>query len=986
MPVLALTTRTSAASHTCEVMSRNAVSSPGGGAGAGRTANNSDYFVDTKLLFRLKRFVTEQQERGSLPTEDAALDYLLDKFKEYVRKPQGPLRKSVGKALRKCLEGSPTPPRDTKKRSRMSEGDGVEAVGLQQNQHRHQHQLSSRREEATGSSVAGRQRKKRRAREGGGDTADHNTKSDHEDLSEDELAAREAEAGMQGRKHNLLNQSVAAGYRTNGASSRQGLSNSSPANGKDQEGGGSIKGAKKPSKRPRPGGPPASSRAAPSAATGGGGGGGGVTAAAGLVVERPSARYDDLGGISGILQEVRELIEYPLVHPEVYAHLGIEPPRGILLHGPPGCGKTLLANAIAGELDVAFLRISAPEIVSGMSGESEQKVRELFQAAIENAPCIVFMDEVDAITPKRETSSRGMEKRIVAQLLTCMDSLTIENTGGKPVVVIGATNRPNDLDSALRRAGRFDREICLGVPDLAARGRILEVMASKMTLAGDVDFQQIAKKTPGFVGADLSSLTKEAAVVAINRIFTRLRATRPPPITGDPCSNDNGNGGAPGTAHCVAPPAATGKPRGGEDAAVAPGNPEDSGSVSGAGAAEPSLDSVVGDACGSLTTSPSYSTTVEQGKKMAEVVGAGAEDAAEAVGGFLAGPLSAAQLAPLSVTMEDFLTAVKKVQPSAKREGFATVPGVSWSDVGALASVREELSLSILEPIAYPERFEKLGLTIPAGVLLYGPPGCGKTLLAKAIANESGANFISVKGPELLDKYVGESEKSVRQVFQRARASSPCIIFFDELDALCPKRGGGGEGGGVTERVVNQLLTEMDGLEARKNVFVVAATNRPELIDQAMLRPGRLDRLLYVPLPSASDRVSILKALSATVSLGPDVDLHAIGHSPKAEGFSGADLAALLREAGLDVLRQLKSRELIVGKGAYTEKGAGTVVMATNFNNAFLRTQPSVSAADRAFYVSMKDRLCKARAHPSESLPPAGGGDNEPAAPIPSSA
>ncbi|CAM9904646.1 unnamed protein product [Ectocarpus fasciculatus] len=973
-------------------MSRSGLSSPpggGGGAGSGRTANNNDYFVDTKLLFRLKRFVTEQQERGSLPTEDAALDYLLDKFKEYVRKPQGPLRKSVGKALRKCLEGSPTPPRDTKKRSRMPEGGGQEAVGLQQSQHRHQHQLSSPREEGTGSSAAGRQRKKRRAREGGGDTADNNSKSDHEDLSEDELAAREAEAGMQGRTHNLLNQSVAAGYRTNGASSRQGLSSSSPADGKDQEGGGSVKAEKKRSKRPRPGGPPASPRAAPSTAAGGGGGGGGAAAAAGLVVERPSARYDDLGGISGILQEVRELIEYPLVHPEVYAHLGIEPPRGILLHGPPGCGKTLLANAIAGELDVAFLRISAPEIVSGMSGESEQKVRELFRAAIENAPCIVFMDEVDAITPKRETSSRGMEKRIVAQLLTCMDSLTIENTGGKPVVVIGATNRPNDLDSALRRAGRFDREICLGVPDLAARARILEVMASKMTLAGDVDFQQIAKKTPGFVGADLSSLTKEAAVVAINRIFTRLRATSPPPTTGDPCSNDNGshvgNGGTASTADCVAPAPATGKPSGGDDAVVALANPEDSGSVSAAGAAEPSRGSVVGDTTGSVTTSPSSSTAVQQGEKAAEVVGAGAEEGAEAVGGFLAGPLSAAQLAPLSVTMEDFLTAVKKVQPSAKREGFATVPGVSWSDVGALASVREELSLSILEPIAYPERFEKLGLTIPAGVLLYGPPGCGKTLLAKAIANESGANFISVKGPELLDKYVGESEKSVRQVFQRARASSPCIIFFDELDALCPKRGGGGEGGGVTERVVNQLLTEMDGLEARKNVFVVAATNRPELIDQAMLRPGRLDRLLYVPLPSASDRVSILKALSATVSLGPDVDLHAVGHSPKAEGFSGADLAALLREAGLDVLRQLKSRELIVGKGAYTEKGAGTVVMANNFDNAFFRTQPSVSATDRAFYVSMKDRLCKARAHPSEALP-AGGGDNKPAAPPPSSA
>eukprot|EP00903_Cladosiphon_okamuranus_P010657 g10075.t1 len=928
-------------------MSRNGLPSAGGGSGRGVGGAN-EYFVDAKLVFRIKQFVGEHHERGSVPTEDGAVDYLLDKFKEYARKPQGPLRKSVGKALRKCLEVNPTPPRDKKKRPRTPDGGGAQAAGHKNQQQHHHHPHSSPLEEPTNantntknsSSAAWRQRKKRRAREGGGDA--DNSKSDLEDLSEDELAAREAEAGMEGRTHNLLNQSVTAGYR-----SRPG-SNASALAGKDQEGCGS-KGEKKRSKRPRPGGPPASTRGGPSG--GGGGGGGAAAAVAGLVVERPSARYDDLGGISGILQEVRELIEYPLVHPEVYAHLGIEPPRGILLHGPPGCGKTLLANAIAGELDVAFLRISAPEIVSGMSGESEQKVRELFRAAIENAPCIVFMDEVDAITPKRETSSRGMEKRIVAQLLTCMDSLTIENTGGKPVVVIGATNRPNDLDSALRRAGRFDREICLGVPDLAARARILQVMASKMTLGGDVDFQQIAKKTPGFVGADLSSLTKEAAVVAINRIFTRLRAIGPPP---------SGNGAVSSLS--------VSKPH----EALENGG----GSGAGCGEAEPAPPASGATATSSTPTAavPSeHSTSDGEGGATSGGGGAGVKEGAEAVGGFLAGPLSAAQLAPLSVTMADFLMAVKKVQPSAKREGFATVPGVSWSDVGALASVREELSLSILEPIAYPERFEKLGLTIPAGVLLYGPPGCGKTLLAKAIANESGANFISVKGPELLDKYVGESEKSVRQVFQRARASSPCIIFFDELDALCPKRGGGGEGGGVSERVVNQLLTEMDGLEARKNVFVVAATNRPELIDQAMLRPGRLDRLLYVPLPSAADRVSILKALSARVSLGSDVNLDAVGNSPKAEGFSGADLAALLREAGLDVLRQLKTRETVFGKGAYTEEGAGTVVMAKNFENAFLRTQPSVSTTDRAFYNSMKDRLCKARAHPSSSKGPSSG-------------
>eukprot|EP00904_Undaria_pinnatifida_P002630 jgi/Undpi1/12368/HiC_scaffold_5.g02040.m1 len=941
-------------------MSRNGDSSRDGAGGSRRGSSNNEYFVDTKLLFRLKHFVGEQNARGSLVTEDDALDYLLDKFKEYVRKPQGPLRKSVGKALRKCVEGGPTPLRDKKKRTR--------ALGEAGGEPQHQHQQYSPHEESS------RQRKRGRARDGGGDD-----KSDYEpELSEDELAAREAEASMQGHTHNLLNQSVAAGYR-NGA--KQGNGGSEHGDGEKVGSPRGTRGDRKRSKRSRPGMPPASPRATPA----GGGGGGSV-----------GGQYSDLGGISGILQEVRELIEYPLVHPEVYAHLGIEPPRGILLHGPPGCGKTLLANAIAGELGVSFLRISAPEIVSGMSGESEQKVRELFRSAIENAPCIIFMDEVDAITPKRETSSRGMEKRIVAQLLTCMDSLTMENTGGKPVVVIGATNRPNDLDSALRRAGRFDREICLGVPDLAARGRILQVMSSKMTLGGDVDFNLIAKKTPGFVGADLSSLTKEAAVVAINRIFTRLRASpaaanpsSPPGGTTHGGSHSSSNGDT-STANVVdkpetldnahpsadsarstppkghgAPPSATKASAGTPDATSATTLSSDGGGIPEAADARKT-------GGGHASNGISNALSLPQDKAGEEELAGGGT---EAVGGFLAGALSPAQLAPLSVTMEDFMAAVKKVQPSAKREGFATVPGVSWSDVGALASVREELGLSILEPIAYPERFERLGLTIPAGVLLYGPPGCGKTLLAKAIANESGANFISVKGPELLDKYVGESEKSVRQVFQRARASSPCIIFFDELDALCPRRGGGGEGGNVSERVVNQLLTEMDGLEARRNVFVVAATNRPELIDPAMLRPGRLDRLLYVPLPSAADRVSILKALAAKVSLGSDVDLEAIGNSPKAEGFSGADLSALLREAGLDVLRQLKSRETLAGKGVYTEQGAGTVVVAENFDNAFLRTKPSVSAPDRAFYVSMKDRLCKARAHstaaPDEPVAPA---------------
>ncbi|CAM9973678.1 unnamed protein product, partial [Phaeothamnion confervicola] len=617
-----------------------------------------------------------------------------------------------------------------------------------------------------------------------------------------------------------------------------------------------------------------------------GGHGGGGSAGYDAVVERPRARYSDLGGIACVLQEVRELIEYPLLHPEVYAHLGIEPPRGILLHGPPGCGKTLLAHAIAGELGVAFLRISAPEIVSGMSGESEQKVRDLFAAAAEAAPAIIFMDEVDAITPKRENAARGMEKRIVAQLLTCMDSLgglgggnggggeSGESSGGgssgcsgggdrrKTVMVIGATNRPNDLDPALRRAGRFDREICLGVPDQAARVRILRVMTAKMRLSGEFDFDDIAKRTPGYVGADLSSLTKEAAVVAINRIFGGLRGA-----AAGASAIDLGPAAAPvGVAAGVAAAAA---------AAATAAATVAAGAAAGAAAAAVTSEAVDGavpagangpvamqDGCegaveiNQTTADAAADADADADATAVDTEAAAAAAAVEAAAAAAAAPprtapLTSIQLAPLFVTMDDFVAAVGKVQPSAKREGFATAPDVSWRDVGALAAVREELELSLLEPIACPERYVRLGLRMPAGVLLYGPPGCGKTLLAKAIANESGANFISVKGPELLDKYVGESERAVRQVFQRAGASSPCIIFFDELDALCPRRGGdgggggsmgsgGGGGGGVSERVVNQLLTEMDGLEARRGVFVVAATNRPELTDAAMLRPGRL--------------------------------------------------------------------------------------------------------------------------------------------------
>jgi ribosome biogenesis ATPase len=391
-----------------------------------------------------------------------------------------------------------------------------------------------------------------------------------------------------------------------------------------------------------------------------------------------------------------------------------------------------------------------------MSGESEARIRDLFQSASDCAPSIIFMDELDAIAPKRDDggSSRGMEKRMVAQLLTSFDSLDPKyNQQNAPVIVLGATNRPDSIDPALRRAGRFDKEILLGVPDEEARIGILMTMTKAMKLEGDFDLKRLARQTPGYVGADIRSLTKEAAVNAINRIFKDVLKDQKLPSE------------------------------------------------------------MIAEGDGTNTTdSADTNMNVE--------------------------PLTSQQMEPLFITMDDFMKAIPHVQPSSQREGFATVPGVSWDEIGALSSIREELTLSVLEPIRNPEKFKMLGIPLPAGVMLYGPPGCGKTLLAKAIANESGANFISVKGPELLDKYVGESERSVRLVFERARSSSPCVVFFDELDSLCRKRGSDdGGGSGVSERVVNQLLTEMDGLESRRNVFVIAATNRPELIDPAMMRP-----------------------------------------------------------------------------------------------------------------------------------------------------
>ncbi|KAM9847390.1 nuclear valosin-containing protein-like isoform 2-T2 [Aulostomus maculatus] len=550
-----------------------------------------------------------------------------------------------------------------------------------------------------------------------------------------------------------------------------------------------------------------------------------------LELQYPMLKFEDVGGNEETLTEVCKLLIH-MRHPEVYQKLGMVPPRGFLLHGPPGCGKTLLAQAVAGELEIPMLKVSAPELVTGVSGESEQKLRELFDTAVNSAPCIMFIDEIDAITPKREVASKDMERRIVAQLLTCMDDLNSPAVTAQ-VLVIGATNRPDSLDPALRRAGRFDREICLGIPDEAARFRILKTLCRKLKLPEDFDYQQLARLTPGYVGADLMALCREAGMSAVNRVLLlRGQSSNKELLT----STD-----------------------------------------------QTDLE-VCEQSCAAVTT------------ETPDMTPSGQEEQEHLLQGEMwnllqllknTETLSEEELAGLSILMSDFQVSLSSVQPSAKREGFATVPDVTWEDVGALQDIREELTMAILAPVRSPELFRALGLSAPSGVLLAGPPGCGKTLLAKAVANESGLNFISVKGPELLNMYVGESERAVRQVFQRGRNSAPCVIFFDEIDALCPRRSGHESGASV--RVVNQLLTEMDGLETRQQVFIMAATNRPDIIDPAILRPGRLDKTLYVGLPPPADRHAILLTITKSGTkpqLEQDVSLVEIAYDERCDCFT----------------------------------------------------------------------------------------------------
>jgi len=523
--------------------------------------------------------------------------------------------------------------------------------------------------------------------------------------------------------------------------------------------------------------------------------------------------YEDVGGLKEEIKKIREMVELPLKHPELFQRLGIEPPKGVLLHGPPGTGKTLMAKAVANETNSNFHVINGPEIMSKFYGESEANLRKIFEEAEKNSPSIIFFDEIDAIATKREESKGEVERRVVAQLLALMDGL---NSRGK-VVVIAATNIPNSLDPALRRPGRFDRELVIGVPQMEGILNILKIHTRNMPLSKDVNLKKLAEITHGFVGADLASLAKEAAMNVLRKLLPDMKLDE-----------------------------------------------------------HESLDEEF--------------------------------------------------LEKLQITMEDFKEALKTVRPSALREVFLEAPNVTWNDVGGLDDIKQELVEAVEWPLKHKKDFKRLGVSPPSGVLLYGPPGTGKTLLAKAVAKESEANFIAVKGPELLSKWVGESEKAIREIFKKARQAAPTIIFFDELDSIAPRRGRGGDDNKVTERVVNQLLTEMDGMQEIADIVIIGATNRPDILDTAMLRPGRFDRILLVGAPDKKGRESIFKVHTKGMKIAKDVNFKKM--IDKTDGYVGADIESVCREAAMLALRKdMKTKE----------------VKMANFEEALEKVTPSVT-------------------------------------------
>jgi len=542
----------------------------------------------------------------------------------------------------------------------------------------------------------------------------------------------------------------------------------------------------------------------------------------------PEVTYEDIGGLTEEVKKIREMVELPLKHPEVFDKLGIEPPKGVLLHGPPGTGKTLLAKAVANETESNFILLNGPEIMSKFYGESEKKIRDIFEDAEKNAPSIIFIDEIDAIAPKREEVQGEVERRVVSQLLTMMDGL--KNRGR--VIVIGATNRVNSIDPALRRPGRFDREVSISPPDKEGRLNILKIHTRNMPLTKNVALKELAGKTHGFVGADLNALTKEAAMIVLRKLLPELNIEDDNPVSKD------------------------------------------------------TLDKII-------------------------------------------------------IRQEDFDEALKIVRPSALREVLIEPPNVGWEDIGGLDKTKQDLKEAVEWPIKYADSFKRLGIRAPRGILLYGPPGTGKTLLAKAVAKESEANFIHVKGPSLLSMWVGKSEEGVRKIFERARQVAPCVIFFDEIDSLATKRGLD-MGNKVTERVLNQLLAEMDGLEGLKDVTVIGATNRPDMLDAALLRPGRFDRVILVDIPDEKSREMILKVHLKNTPISPEVKIENL--VAITEGFVGADIESLVREAAINALRKdISSKEITM----------------KDFDEAFVRIKPSVSSETAKRYKKIEEYYLK---------------------------
>ena len=614
----------------------------------------------------------------------------------------------------------------------------------------------------------------------------------------------------------------------------------------------------------------------------------------------PEVTYEDIGGLSDAIQKIREMVELPLKHPELFERLGIEPPKGVLLYGPPGTGKTLLAKAVANEANAHFIAINGPEVMSKFYGESEERLREIFKEAEENAPSIIFIDEIDAIAPKREEVVGEVEKRVVSQLLTLMDGLK----GRGKVIVIAATNRPGALDPALRRPGRFDREIEVGVPDKQGRKEILQIHTRGMPLEPEYDkaavvrilkalagrenfgeervesmissvgaatseeeimdllrkdgelyaevrlrltdrmLDEIAEKTHGFVGADLAALAREAAMTVLRRLI--------------------------------------------KEGKISP----------------------------------------EHERIPSEV------------------------LQELRVRKSDFYEALKMVEPSALREVLIEVPNVHWEDIGGLKEVKQELKEAVEWPLKYPKAFQRLGVNPPRGILLYGPPGTGKTLLAKAVATESEANFIGIRGPEVLSKWVGESEKRVREIFRKARQAAPTVIFIDEIDSIAPARGS--EGDRVTDRLINQLLTEMDGIESNSGVVVIAATNRPDILDPALLRPGRFDRMIPVPAPDEKARLEILKVHTRRVPLAEDVNLREL--AKKTEGYSGADIEALVREAAIIAMRRVMTALPQEAVEEQSEEFLSKLrVLRKDFEMALTKIRPSINQYMVEYYRNFEE-------------------------------